>query len=102
MLLGAAQVGFVDKNTRIDSTQQCAWLIPMIDGPVTLDWDHAEATDIPVSDLESTPEPSVSFAPLPAAASQGKIYETAEGFQQLALSDAEMDHAQESEPQTAL
>ena len=76
MLLGVAQVGFVDKNTRIDSTQPCAWLIPMIDGPVTLDWDHAEATDVPVSDLESTPEPSVSFAPLPAVASQAKSYET--------------------------
>jgi Sec-independent protein translocase protein TatA len=48
----------------------------MIDGPVTLDWDHAEATDVPVSDLESTPEPSVSFAPLPAVASQAKSYET--------------------------
>ena len=76
MLLGVAQVGFVDKNTRIDSTQPCAWLIPMIDSPVTLDWDHAEATDVPVSDLESTPEPSVSFAPLPAVASQAKSYET--------------------------
>jgi len=76
MLLGVAQVGFVDKNTRIDSTQPCGWLIPMIDGPVTLDWDHAEATDVPVSDLESTPEPSVSFAPLPAVASQAKSYET--------------------------
>jgi len=76
MLLGVAQVGFVDRNTRIDSTQPCAWLIPMIDGPVTLDWDHAEATDVPVSDLESTPEPSVSFAPLPAVASQAKSYET--------------------------
>ncbi len=76
MLLGAADVGFVDAKTRIDVTQPYTWLIPMTDAPMPVDWDDANQTDIPISELEQSPESSAVFSALPSAASKAKSYET--------------------------
>ncbi|MDQ6733303.1 MAG: ATP-binding protein [Nitrospirota bacterium] len=77
MLLGAADIGFIDAKARIDVTQQHTWLIPMTDAPMPVDWDDAVQTDIPLSELEQSPESSAVFSALPPAAGRAKSYETA-------------------------
>ncbi len=77
MLLGAADIGFIDAKARIDVTHHSTWLIPMIDAPMPIDWDHAVQTDIPISELGESPESSAVFSALPSAAAKAKIYETA-------------------------
>jgi hypothetical protein len=77
MLLGAADISFIDAKARIDVTQHSTWLIPMTDAPMPVDWNHAVQTNIPISELEAFPESSAVFSALPSAAAKGKIYETA-------------------------
>ena len=75
MLLGAADVGFIDTKTRIDVTQHSAWLIPLTEAPMPVDWDDAVQTDIPLSELEQAPESSAAFSAPPSAACNAKSYE---------------------------
>jgi hypothetical protein len=76
MLLGAADIGFIDAKARIDVTQHSTWLIPMTDAPMPVDWENAVQIDIPISELEESPESSAVFSALPSAAAKAKIYET--------------------------
>ena len=71
-LLGSAEVRFSDK--KVDTTRQLTLLAPITDGVVTVDWDQASIVDLPVSDLEQTPEENAQFAELPAPAGKGKSY----------------------------
>lgn len=74
MLIGSAQVRFTDKN--VDATKDVNVLVPINDGIVAVDWDHAAATDLPVSDLEPSPQNDASFAELPSAGAKAKTYDT--------------------------
>ena len=71
-LIGAAEVRFSDK--RIDAARKLTLLAPIADGVVSVDWDQALMVDLPVSDLETTPEPEAQFAELPAAGGKAKSY----------------------------
>ncbi len=71
-LIGAAEVRFSDK--RVEATRSLTLLAPIADGIVTVDWDQATAVDLPMSDLETSPEPGAKFAELPAAAGKTKSY----------------------------
>ena len=71
-LIGAAEVRFSDK--RIDTARKLTLLAPIADGVVSVDWDQALMVDLPVSDLETTPEPEAQFAELPAAGGKAKSY----------------------------
>jgi hypothetical protein len=75
-LLAAAKVRFTDPKSGLDTTSDLAYLVPFGDGPVPIDWDKAEATPIPLGDLEKTPAATAQFAPLPSAAAQAKSYTT--------------------------
>jgi hypothetical protein len=75
MLLGAADVRFIDAKTRVDTTQHSTWLIPLTEAPMPVDWDDAVQTDIPLSELEQAPESSATFSPPPSAAGNAKSYE---------------------------
>jgi hypothetical protein len=75
MLLGAADIAFLDAKTRIDVTQHRTWLIPLIDAPMPVDWDEAVQIDMPLSDLEQSPDSSAVFSALPSAAGKAKSYE---------------------------
>jgi hypothetical protein len=74
MLLGAAQVRFVDAKSGIDQAPDVTVLAPIADGPVPVDWDHALPADLAVADLESSPERGAQFLPLPASAAKAKSY----------------------------
>ncbi len=75
MLIGAAEIHYSNSKT-IDLTQQLTLLAEISDGPVTLDWDHAVAIDVPIEDLESEPETGAEFAEVPAKAAKEKSYAT--------------------------
>ncbi len=77
MVLGVARVSYSDAKLGLDETREIAVLTPIADGPVAVDWEHAEPSDFVVKDLLTSPEgPSATFAALPAAAAKPKSYAT--------------------------
>ena len=75
MLLGHAEIHY-SKSKTIDLTQQLTLLAPFGDGPIDLDWADAKPIDLPIEDLESTPQPGAQFAELPPKAAKPKSYTT--------------------------
>jgi hypothetical protein len=57
-------------------TQQVTLLAPISDGPIDLDWDHAQPIDLPVEDLETEPQANAQFVEAPAKATKVKSYAT--------------------------
>ena len=58
-LIGAAEVRFSDK--RVDTARNLTLLAPIADGVVSVDWDQARMVDLPVSDLETSPQPGLTL-----------------------------------------
>ena len=75
MLLASSQVRYADEKSGIDTMQEVAILVPFTEGAVTADWDHAVPAQLSVDDLERSPEQTVHYLPLPAAAGKAKSYE---------------------------
>lgn len=75
MLLGHAEIHY-SKSKTIDLTEQLTRLAPFGDGPIDLDWSDAKPLEIPVEDLESTPQAGAQFAELPPKAAKAKSYAT--------------------------
>lgn len=73
-VLGAAKVRFVDAKSGLDTTNDLAYLAPIADAAIPVDWDKAEATSLALADLEKSPAAAAQFAALPAAAAQAKNY----------------------------
>ena len=71
-LIGAAEVRFSDKG--VDTARNLTLLAPIADGVVSVDWDQARTVDLPVSDLETSPQADAQFAELPAAGGKAKSY----------------------------
>ncbi len=74
-LLGFAEIGYSDSKT-IDMSQNVTILAPIADGPIPVNWDEGAAVDLPVEDLEESPEGSAAFAELPSTASKAKSYDS--------------------------
>ena len=74
MLLGSSQIRFSDTKSGIDQTQDRTVLTPITEGAVAVDWDRAAATDLALTDLESSPEGDAQFLPLPGSAGKAKSY----------------------------
>jgi hypothetical protein len=74
MILGAAQVRFVDTKTKIDTTKNVVFLASVSNGPVLVDWDDSKEADFDVSELTSAPAEGVPFSDLPSAAAIAKNY----------------------------
>jgi hypothetical protein len=68
MILGAAQVRFVDAKTKVDTTKDVLFLASITDEPVPVDWDNSKEANMKVSELDNTPMKGVPFADLPSAA----------------------------------
>ncbi len=73
-LFGAASLHFADPKLGIDEVRDAVFSTPIIDAAVPVEWDQAEALDVPLDDLEKTPVDGASFAPLPPAAAKPKNY----------------------------
>ncbi len=74
VILGVAEVRFVDKKMGIDESREIVCVTPITDAPIPVDWDNAEVLDIGSSVLEKTPRPNAIFTELPAPASQARNY----------------------------
>jgi hypothetical protein len=73
-LYGAAKVNFTDAKTRIDVTQDVAFVTPVTDAAIPVAWENAEPIEVPASDLEKASADGAQFADLPAAAGKAKSY----------------------------
>jgi hypothetical protein len=76
VLLGAATVRFVDVKRGIDQPREGAWIAPLNDGAVPVDWNEAAEAGFDIEELETAPVDGASFAGLPAPAAQAKNYKT--------------------------
>ena len=77
MVLGVARVSYSDAKLGLDETREVAVLTPISDGPVAVDWEHAEPADFAVKALLKAPaSAAATFAHLPAAAAKPKSYAT--------------------------
>ncbi|MFM9958984.1 MAG: ATP-binding protein [Phycisphaerales bacterium] len=76
-LFATARVLYRETKLGVDVEESVTMLVPMSDGAVTVDWDHAEETDLVEGDLEREPSgDAAAFAPLPPEASRAKSYES--------------------------
>jgi hypothetical protein len=57
-------------------THNLTLLTPLTSGPIAVDWGQASVIDLPVEDLEESPEASAQFAELPGSASKNKSYDS--------------------------
>jgi hypothetical protein len=73
-LFGAAKIHFSDTRARVDTSQSVAYITPITDNAIPVQWEHAETIDIPAADLEKSPRSQAQFRALPSAASQAKNY----------------------------
>ena len=74
MLLGVAQVQYIDAKTGIDEKRDVTVATPICAGAVTVNWDDASEVDAAPDDLEKSPEKNASFAELAPAAANPKNY----------------------------
>jgi hypothetical protein len=76
MLYGAARLGFADPKLGIDELRDLAFLAPVADTAVAVDWQTAQPADVPPADLEREPGvPDAAYAPLPPPAAKAASYE---------------------------
>ncbi len=74
MILGVAQVRFLDSKTRIDTTKDVAFLTSITNDPVPVDWNNSKEANVKVSELGNTALEGVPFADLPSAALVARNY----------------------------
>jgi hypothetical protein len=76
MIVGAAKVNFADAKTKVSTSSNKVFMTPVTDDPLPVVWDNAQELNIPVTDLEKSPQAGAQFGELPGAASQAKNYTT--------------------------
>ncbi|MBM3462220.1 MAG: ATP-binding protein [Armatimonadetes bacterium] len=74
MLFGEADVQFVDAKRGVDSSHDIRAAVDVVDGPLAVEWERAQALQTAACDLESEPLDGAGFAPLPSAAANVKKY----------------------------
>ncbi len=74
VVLGGATVRFVDPKLGIDEQREVAFIAPVGDGAIPVNWDESADAEIGLDELESAPADGAEFAELPTAAAQAKNY----------------------------
>ncbi len=74
MLLGTARVYYTDPKVGVDETDPQSLLVPIMPGPVCVDWENAEQSDMVETDLETQAAPGAQFGPLPADATKARSF----------------------------
>lgn len=75
MIAGFAQLRFYDAKAKIDLTKDHAYLAPISDKPLPVNWEEAkEEEGLLISDLQKAPAGDLPFADLPSAALNAKNY----------------------------
>jgi hypothetical protein len=73
-LLGAARVEYSDAKLGVSESRHITTITPIVDGPVAVDWEHAEPAGFDVNDLSRDARATRTFAALPPAASVPRKY----------------------------
>ncbi len=74
MVMGSAQVRFLEAKRQLDVAREVSYLAPVETGAVAVDWRKAEEVQIDPAELEKVPAGGAAFAPLAAEAGQAKSY----------------------------
>lgn len=74
MLFAAAQVRYVDSKNKIDFLRESAFLTPIKDDRLPVEWEEAAEVSIDPNELETEPVRDAKFGTLPPAASNAKNY----------------------------
>ena len=74
MLVGAARVSYADAKLSLDETSDVVMWTPLTEGPVTVDWEHAEPAAFGIDALLREPAAGGSYTPLPPPAAKPKSY----------------------------
>ncbi len=74
MLVGAARVSYADTKLGLDETSDIVVWTPLTEGPVAVDWEHAEPAAFGVDALRREPGSGGVFAALPPPAAKPKSY----------------------------
>jgi phage host-nuclease inhibitor protein Gam len=74
MLLGAAQVRFVDTKSKVDYAKEAVYLTPVHDDAIPVEWTECFQAEIDPNDLEREPAGGETFGTLPAPASKARSY----------------------------
>ncbi|MDQ3486497.1 MAG: ATP-binding protein [Acidobacteriota bacterium] len=72
--LGAARITFTDARLGIDTARDVLFAVPIGNGAVPVDWQHAEEVAGSAADLQREPAAGAQFADLPSPATQPKNY----------------------------
>jgi hypothetical protein len=75
VVLGSAQVHFMDTKTGIDTQEDAAVITDITDDVVPVTWDNARDAGFSVSDLEKSGRGGAQFSPLPPAAGKARSYD---------------------------
>ena len=74
LLLGAAQIRYIDTKAKIDYLQDFVVASPLKDDNTPVEWEESFELNIVPDDLENEPIAGAEFAPLPADAAKPKSY----------------------------
>jgi len=75
MLIGMAQIRFVDAKSHIDTVQERTFLVP-IQASGVVAWNDGTASAVRLADLQASPAGPAQYAALPPAAGKPKSYQT--------------------------
>jgi hypothetical protein len=76
MVLGSATIRFADTKAGIDETREVAFVTPVTDEAIPVSWEKSTEAPVTVSELQRSPDEPARYAPVPAAASKAKNYES--------------------------
>ncbi|MEZ5283618.1 MAG: hypothetical protein R2712_02180 [Vicinamibacterales bacterium] len=76
LVLGVARISYADRKLGIDDTRTVALVTPIDNGPVAVDWERAEPSDVDVDDLLTRAPGDVRWMPVPPAAAAPRNYKT--------------------------
>jgi hypothetical protein len=74
VILGSAQVRYVDPKAKIDYLEDVLLAAPVRDDSMPVEWEECFEMKVDVNDLETEPMAGAEFAPLPADAAKPKSY----------------------------
>jgi hypothetical protein len=74
VILGSAQIRFIDAKTKVDYLQDVVLAAPVKDDNTPVEWEESFELDFKPDDLENEPVAGAEFAPLPADAGKPKCY----------------------------
>jgi hypothetical protein len=74
MLLGSAQVHFMDIKTEVDMIRDSTFVTPITEDPIAVNWNNSAEASFNISDLEKSPSETAQYSQLPAAAGNARSY----------------------------